>query len=84
MTVQGTRYSRPRVVVHINAINNIKWNKKMIDYKKYYRLSITRLFSISSISFLEWGSATVGTDFKAPFGTQEIAAIILDTKILQQ
>lgn len=44
---------------------------------KSNRISKTPLFKISSISSFEGGSHAVGTDFETPFGTQEMAAIIL-------
>lgn len=45
--------------------------------KKPNRNSKAPFFKISSISSFDGGSAALGTDCEAPFGTQEIAAIIV-------
>lgn len=54
--------------------------------KERYLLSTEALFMNSSISSFEGGSATTGSAFEAPLGTQEIAEIIvpLQARPLQQ
>lgn len=58
-----------------------KENKGAVETNRVARIP---LFTISSISSLDGGSAAVGTEFAIPFGTQEIAAIILDSNTYKQ